>query len=497
MLHKTDADDYSNPKQSSITPAPSKLFSLQYRLFDPSFCNAGACADFNGDGKRELCFTSRWNYQFKMLNAADGEVLWSKQLDGRQQSMAAFDLNQDGQLEILYTVSSPGLVYLLSGQGEILQQWDAGDHKIGNSAVVIDVDGDNNLEGFFGTRARSFVRLSMPELNLVSRREAWGQCGCHTSALDVDGDGEWDLFAGSGDDHDAKGVMHRINPRTLESVWSFKTDDNASSADPVLADINGDGTVEIIKSVDNYNHDDSHEAIYAFDIDGNILWKAPGYAGEDSPNVADLDGDGELEIVGMTFGGEVYCLNTDGTERWKKDLRPELDNASHAYLTPLLCDVDGDRELEILAITNHSFPSDGNEESSSEHGIVVALSATGEEFDRFDVGGPRYWGEAFLVNVDEDPWQELVISGQGGLDVIQTRGYGPQEDYVQRRRTYQRLNVYPWAYEDTYFIHQGTKTNLTSRADALVLKQDGSDYVSSGSYQTELLRLPDTDFYFE
>ncbi len=84
------------------------------------------------------------------------------------------------------------------------------------------------------------------------------------------------LFAGSGDDSGGKkGVLHRIDPVTLKSVWSYKTNDNASSADPVLVDIDGDGQVEIIKSVDNYAGDDAHDAIYAFETDGKVLWKTP------------------------------------------------------------------------------------------------------------------------------------------------------------------------------------------------------------------------------
>ena len=77
-----------------------------------------------------------------------------------------------------------------------------------------------------------------------TREPAGHSAAVITSALDVDGDGRWDLFAGSGDDKLAKGALHRYDPITLQSLWSFKTDDNASSADPVLADIDDDGKVE-------------------------------------------------------------------------------------------------------------------------------------------------------------------------------------------------------------------------------------------------------------
>jgi len=427
----------------------------------------------------------------QMLSADDGDVLWSRVLEGDQQSVSAYDLDGDGQFEILYTVSNPGRLYVLSHTGKVLNQWDADDWKLGNSAVIIDADGDGTLEGFLGSRSRYLIRLNMKQLVPIARRDGWGgQCGCHTSALDVDNDGRWDLFAGSGDDHAAKGVLHRYDPVSLKSAWSFKTNDNASSADPVLADIDGDGRVEVIKSVDNYAGDDAHDAVYAFETDGTVIWNVPGLSGEDSPNVADLDGDGHVEIVGMTFANEVYCLDARGKIRWRNDLRPELGLDAHAYMAPVLCDLNGDKQLEILAVTNGGYPSAGNEDADAPHGIVFALSATGEILDSFDVGGPRYGGEAFVTNVDDDPQLELVISGSGGLDVIETRGFGTNREYFQRRSNYQRLNVSPWAYQENYFIHRGHKKGVATRTDNLVLTKSKGEFAYSGTFTTELLTLP-------
>ena len=183
-----------------------------------------------------------------------------------------------------------------------------GDWKIGNSPVIIDADHNGVPDGYVGTRGGKLARLNLVDLTAIKVRTPWGQCGCYTSALDVDHDGRWDLFAGSGDDHGAKGTIHRYDPLTLRSIWSYKTNDNASSADMVLADI---------------------------------------------------DGDGQVEIIGMTFGSEVYCLDSKGHVRWRKDLRPELDDSAHAYMAPILCDLNGDRELEILALTNGKGKANG------------------------------------------------------------------------------------------------------------------------------------------
>ena len=76
------------------------------------------------------------------------------------------------------------------------------------------------------------------------------------------------------------------------------------------------------------------------------------------------------------------------------------------------------------------------------------------------------------------------------IEIPISRGFGPDTEIFQRRRNYQRLNVYPWAYEDTYFISRGTRHNVRNQTDNLVLDQTENGYHSSGSFMTELLRLP-------
>jgi hypothetical protein len=192
----------------------------------------------------------------------------------------------------------------------------------------------------------------------------------------------------------------------------------------------------------------------------------------------------------MTFGSEVYCLDAKGRLKWKRALRPDLTPAAHAYLAPILCDLNGDSRLEILVMTSDGIFRNPATRSAKAHAILFALTAEGEILDRLDLQGPRYFGEAFLANVDDDPQLELVLAGSGGLDVIKTRGYGPDVGYHQRRRSYLRLNVYPWAYEDTYFIERGVRENVTNRTDNLVLQKAADGVSRTGRFLTDLLKLP-------
>ena len=170
-------------------PETGKLFRHQYRISDPSFCSTEVCLDLDNDGRREISFASRSTKNLQMLNASDGRIIWSANIGRDSQSTCAYDLDEDGNFEIIYTTSSPGGMYVLDKSGMVLKLWNCDDWKLGNSPVIIDGDADGILDGYFGSRSKYLFRLNMQALAPIRQRDGWIQCGCHTSAMDVDQDG--------------------------------------------------------------------------------------------------------------------------------------------------------------------------------------------------------------------------------------------------------------------------------------------------------------------
>ena len=98
------------------------------------------------------------------------------------------------------------------------------------------------------------------------------------------------------------------------------------AASIALADLEGDGNVEII--VNNY----------VCDHLGHVLWQAPQDAGPwAATTVADLDGDGDLEVI---LGHAAY--HHDGTPLFETDVRPGY---------PQVADFDRDGTPEVLVVS--------------------------------------------------------------------------------------------------------------------------------------------------
>jgi len=131
--------------------------------------------------------------------------------------------------------------------------------------------------------------------------------------------------------------------------WS-KNLGSQSLGSPVVGDINGEGSQEVIVMPENGN-------IYIFNFDGSDYqtnpWKTTdGYAAYSTPALADLDSDGKLEIIGSGGDGIIHVWKYIGTEMWSFNTgRNELS------ASPVVADIDGDGQYEIIAAAYNNPPS--------------------------------------------------------------------------------------------------------------------------------------------
>ena len=135
--------------------------------------------------------------------------------------------------------------------------------------------------------------------------------------------------------------------------------------DPVCADLNGDGALEILYpdyagklncySLDHTQHDNWPINVY----DGSTIE----YAG--APAVHDLDGDGVPEVIFTTYTqkqgtkkGSLCIADNKGNLLQKVELPAATDTSNTVpngcMATPVLADVDGDGKVEIILHTHLS-----------------------------------------------------------------------------------------------------------------------------------------------
>jgi len=278
-----------------------------------------AVGDLDGDGDNEIV-QGTWNYLY-VFNA-DGTPFagWPKS-KYITQAAALADLDGDGDLEIIVPSSNSMAVF----------------HHDGTSYAGFPVTGANDL--------------TSPAVG------------------DLDGDGDLEIVAGSfvasGSTTDHVYAWHHDGT----GVNGFPTTtDGSVKAAPALADLDGDGTMEVLANCWNKSGTDF---FYVWDHAGR---DEPGwplaipYIRMCSPSVADLDRDGDLEIV---VGGwstnpyteEVHAYEHDGTPVTGFPVLLNNSPSGNINSTCTTGDIDGDDypEIVVKAVNNiYALNHDGS-----------------------------------------------------------------------------------------------------------------------------------------
>jgi len=264
-----------------------------------------------------------------------------------------------------------------------------------SSPTLADLDGDaTTLEIIVAGRDRTGetpncqgrVYAYRPNGALYWEQQVRAPVNSTPAVADVDHDGVPEVVVGLGGYIDKtcwNGGVTALNGHTGAIEWTFDTQDwlnhspdgwrDGVYSSPAIGDVNDDGDLEIVVGAWD-------QCIYLLGGAGNPLWPelngivgrtycgGHGFYNEDtvwsSASLADLDGDGTLEIIigaditagnqnGDPTGGYVYILRHDGEQL----AREWLDQA--IYSSPAVGDVDNDGQLEIVVGTGTYLKNKG------------------------------------------------------------------------------------------------------------------------------------------
>ncbi len=339
-----------------------------------------------------------------------------------------FDCDHDGADEIFLT---GGNTFSLRGDGSFLPGWPTTEHQYMGYGTndqkpgpsVADVDGDGDTEIMWSERdwyagsahmwafnGRSFAGSNMPGFPQVAPDEGSNALDVPFVLGDVDGDG--DLEAWGPHSLGNAFVHYRISGFDHLGTRLFTRDLDAAENTLSLyfGDLDGDGTremfaVTLLASSVN---------LHAFDADGN---EVPGYpralhtlSGEylpfGPPVVADLDGDRDLEILIGTWSSGTARVRAFHHDAGACAGFPITVGTNHQLLYLGLGDLTGDRVPELI-VTSKILGSD--------YRVYAFNLATGVELPGWPYVLP-YWPEGFptVADVDDDGYQDVCISTDGG-----------------------------------------------------------------------------------
>lgn len=200
-----------------------------------------------------------------------------------------------------------------------------------------------------------------------------------------------------------------------------------------IDDINKDGKYEILIN--------DHDALKCFDEDLNLMWSHSGNGESSCPVLADVNGDGYLDVIGLkgiskTDGGLMVVSGKDGS--MMKDL-PNIGLPTH--MTPTVYDIDLDGHLELLTAygteiyvydliteqvktklqdNGHYYrashaPCIGNVMNNNQLEIIVDGSWDGSisiwDYNYNKVASVPAWGSLIYVDdIDGDGYNEIIIA---------------------------------------------------------------------------------------
>jgi outer membrane protein assembly factor BamB len=255
--------------------------------------------DSNGDGTLDVLLGSMDDY-FYAFNGPDGSVIWQspKGLHYIRTTSAMNDIDNDGEQEIVGFDNAAQMRLYDADTGTIEWEVKLG-YGVGSSPLIADLDGDGYGEIASFMVVTGGISVLNHDGSVLWNDTSRNNFYSSPTIAQVDGDGLPDLIAGDFDNHTI--LAYRGFDGT--PLWQTVLPDNArAQSSLVTADIDGDGEIEVLALGKDRN-------LYSLDVQtGAIEWTFAIERPFGQPTVWDIDQDGVAEIVQSAAGGLVYVI---------------------------------------------------------------------------------------------------------------------------------------------------------------------------------------------
>ena len=465
-----------------VSAAPAYTLALKWqRCYPGNWCETGwyaspAVADLDKDGKPEVLWGGS---TLIAVNGSAGTLKWNTGDTGRLwPGIVVADLDRNGSLEVV-TANGSGYIDVYNANGSAVGGWHiqpTGTSTELRSLAVDNVDANSDLE-IAVCSTRSDDQWFVYE-HTATLRPGWPQmtdsdthgyaAGCYNENVgvaDIDNDGRGEII-GPNDTHYAAAFNDDGSPVRANAIYGqagglnkpwarvglhvdhavdlrgyadcgVEHRPNMANSAPTIADVNGDGTREIIIVGNVYNcgtdpYTDLYEMPFILNAD-RTRWKdalsdwtaiplpdgAAAPLSEDytviensvpNPVVADLDGDGRQEILYPSYDGRVHAYWLDKTEHgsWPFEVYHPAEGFFRFASEPIVVDLDNDGKAEVI------FAS-WTQNNSHAPGKLTIVSWNGSLIQSLDLpwdpgdGRGGSLAAPTIANIDADLDLEIVV----------------------------------------------------------------------------------------
>ncbi|UCD15028.1 MAG: S8 family serine peptidase, partial [Candidatus Omnitrophota bacterium] len=356
-------------------------------MYDPWFGSAISpykhctVADVNDDGLQEILIAYNKTVYVK---THDGKDLsgWPQEISQGlfNGSPLIADLTGDSQPEIIAVVNCTNKagdpdIYVWQADGTLVSGWPKSAHNA-RSAAIADINGDGWNEIICTTVGKNKLLVLDHNGDIMEgwpiAFEYWPTSSPVVADVDGDGYSEIAVSTRTADNKDHCLYLYR-HDGTLMHGWPVTIQRKIPGQylykyDPVLGDLNRDGFLELLISIENQ--------VLAFDYKGNVFpgWPCVIYPKAGPVTLADINDDGGLEVIvgtscvqkGRDFGAYLWTFDGNGRPlpNWPVyyQLPPAKNPEKTYYLSTgfnnssAVIDINGDNQHDIVVSMGTSTP---------------------------------------------------------------------------------------------------------------------------------------------
>jgi hypothetical protein len=284
--------------------------------------------------------------------------------------------------------------------------------RIDKHFAVVDCDhtGDKYIfaacEGYGTTGQKTTLKINCTGTLVTSRNIAY-TCWGGLSAADLEGDGNIEIIQNH---RPSAGVI--CFDTELNTKWQV-TGIPCSSHPPSIADVNHDGTLDVI-----VGYQGGTDARGLWVIDGSTGQKMPGKCQNSIPGlnvwndmaIYDVDQDGNLEVISSYQDSETNNNPNNATVFDLTIWQMEATLPHPIHQSPSIGNVDADPDMEIICTSGSGAGSQG---------MTIFKYVDGNYNPIFQIWDQQWggYGDTVVIDIDGDGYNE-IFTPRGGIYAV-------------------------------------------------------------------------------